>query len=434
MDIVSPRVISCPQSLHFTVQAGLGNLVMLAWSTLPGVTVGRLVVGLGVGMVASAGTAWAADQDETKGAARAGVVLTSGFAVGPVATALIAWTVPGRAGAHLAFAVPVVLTAVFALLCLRVPDPGPSRVAARRAADGHDSPAATVTDERRLGPALAASLPMALWVFACVTVSMIVLTERIDEQYSGPLLPAGAAVLSLGTGVLAQVGMRRVGEWRGLGAVGAGLATTGYVIAGVAGAQVGLATFAVCSVVLGCAYGLCLGQGLRDVERLAPLASRGAATGLFYVVSYSGFALPFVLNTYEDSLGASAPMYVLAALAAITALARFAAGAPRRRPAPRPSVGSHRNVGRREVVALEEDCVPAVGGERVSEAVPEVQTSRAPTPSAEVPVRLPSHDRLLRGERHDLHRQGVEELVEPAPGGGRRPPVDDDAALDVGGR
>ena len=82
-------------------------------------------------MVASAGTAWAADQDETKGAARAGVLLTSGFAVGPVATALIAWAVSGRTGAHLAFAVPVVLTAVFALLCLRVPDPGPSRVAPR---------------------------------------------------------------------------------------------------------------------------------------------------------------------------------------------------------------------------------------------------------------------------------------------------------------
>ncbi|MGE9783447.1 MFS transporter [Janibacter sp. G368] len=213
------------------VLAGLGNLVMIAWSTLPGVTVGRLVVGLGVGMVASAGTAWAADQDETKGAARAGVLLTSGFAVGPVATALIAWAVPGRAGAHLAFAVPVVLTAIFALLCLRVVDRGPSRVAARRAASGA-TPPAPVTDERRLGPALAASLPMALWVFACVTVAMIVLTERIDEQHAGPLLPAVAAVLSLGTGVLAQVGMRRVGGWRGLGVVGAALATTGYVIAG----------------------------------------------------------------------------------------------------------------------------------------------------------------------------------------------------------
>ncbi|UUZ45978.1 hypothetical protein LP422_08910 [Janibacter limosus] len=50
-------------------------------------------------------------------------------------------------------------------------------------------------------------------------------------------------------------------------------------------------------------------------------------TGLFYVVSYSGFALGFVLNTYEDSLGSSAPLLVLAALAAVTALARFVGGA-----------------------------------------------------------------------------------------------------------
>ena len=297
--------------------AGIGNLVMLATPTLVGVTIGRLVVGLGVGMVASAGTAWAADQDAAKGAARAGVMLTSGFAVGPVATALIAWTVPGRAGALLGFAVPAALTAALAALCLRVADRGPARVAPRAAADG------PATDERRLGPALATSLPMALWVFSCVTVAMIVLTERIGEQYSGPLLPAVAAVLSLGTGVLAQVGMRRAGAWRAFGVVGAGLATTGFAIAGVAGGQMGLATFAVCSVILGSAYGLCLGQGLQDVDRLAPLASRGVATGLFYVVSYSGFALPFVLNTYEGSIGASVPMYALAALAAITTLTRL---------------------------------------------------------------------------------------------------------------
>ena len=300
------------------VLAGLGNLVMLATPTLVGVTIGRLVVGLGVGMVASAGTAWAADQDAAKGAARAGVLLTSGFAVGPVATALIAWTVPGRPGALLAFAVPAALTAAFAVLCLRVADRGPSRVAVSRARCH-----GPVTDERRLGPALATSLPMALWVFSCVTVAMIVLTERIGEQYSGPLLPAVAAVLSLGTGVLAQVGMRRAGAWRAFGVVGAALAMTGFVIAGVAGGQMGLATFAACSVILGSAYGLCLGQGLQDVDRLAPLASRGVATGLFYVVSYSGFALPFVLNTYEGSIGASVPMYALAALAAITTLTRL---------------------------------------------------------------------------------------------------------------
>ena len=164
---------------------------------------------------------------------------------------------------------------------------------------------------------------MALWVFSCVTVAMIVLTERIGAQYAGPLLPAVAAVLSLGTGVLVQLGMRRASGSRVFGVVGAGLATVGFVVAGVAGAQMGLATFVACSVVLGSAYGLCLGQGLQDVDRMAPLASRGVATGLFYVVSYSGFALPFVLNTYEGTLGASAPMYVLAGLAAITALARL---------------------------------------------------------------------------------------------------------------
>ena len=38
---------------------------------------------------------------------------------------------------------------------------------------------------------------------------------------------------------------------------------------------------------------------------------------------------------------------------------------------------------------------------------------------------------LDRGERPRLHLQRVEELVEPAPGGGSRPPVDDDAAVIV---
>lgn len=48
-------------------------------------------------------------------------------------------------------------------------------------------------------------------------------------------------------------------------------------------------------------------------------------TGLLYVVSYSGFALPFVLNTYEDRIGPSAPLVVLAVLAVLTAVARLVA-------------------------------------------------------------------------------------------------------------
>ena len=274
-------------------------------------------------MVASAGTAWAADQDAAKGAARAGVVLTSGFAIGPVASALLAVSTPGRAGIVLAYAVPVVLTGVSALLIL-----GPNATAGTTSTTARrdDARRAPFVDERRIAPALASALPMGLWVFSCVVVSVIVLTERIGDRFSGPMLIAVACVLSLGTGMVVQIATRTVAGWRPLGVIGAGLATTGFTIAAVAGTQMGLATFVLCAVVLGCAYGLCLGQGLQDVERLAPRHARGLVTGLFYVVSYSGFALGFVLNTYEDSIGSSTPLLVLAALATVTALARFVGG------------------------------------------------------------------------------------------------------------
>ena len=322
---ISDRRGRRPVVLTGLVLAASGNLVMLLWPTLAGVVLGRLVVGLGVGMVASAGTAWAADQDAAKGAARAGVVLTSGFAIGPVASALLAVSAPGRPGIVLAYAVPVVLTGVSALLVLRAHATALTTSTATRRDD--DARSAPFVDGRRIGPALASALPMGLWVFSCVVVAVIVLTERIGDRFSGPMLIAVACALSLGTGMVAQISTRTVVGWRPLGVIGAGLAAAGFAIAAVAGAQMGLATFVLCAVVLGSAYGLCLGQGLQDVERLAPRHARGLVTGLFYVVSYSGFALGFVLNTYEDSIGSSAPLLVLAALAAVTALARSVGGA-----------------------------------------------------------------------------------------------------------
>lgn len=338
----SDRIGRRPVVLAGLTLAGAGNVVMLIWPALAGVILGRLVVGLGVGMVASAGSAWAADQDGAKGGARAGVVLTTGFAVGPVASGLVTHLVPGRVGVTVAFAVPVVLTAVAGVLCLIVGRRGSGArhvgedVAGDRVGDragaataGASRPATTTAssapfvDGRRVGTALGSALPMALWVFSTVAVAMIVLTHRIGAEFSGPLLPAVASVLSLGTGVLVQVTTRRVAHWRPLGVIGAGLAAAGLALAGAAGGQMSLAVFAACSIILGAAYGLCLGQGLQDVGRLAPPAARGMVTGLFYVVAYSGFALPFVLNTYQGRLGASAPMSALAGLAVASAVGRL---------------------------------------------------------------------------------------------------------------
>ena len=81
--------------------------------------------------------------------------------------------------------------------------------------------------------------------------------------------------------------------------------------------------FIVCALVLGTAYGLCLREGLLDLESLAPPASRGALTGIFYVGTYLGFGLPVLLVVIEPTMGPSLPLVILAAVAAVVAVVRF---------------------------------------------------------------------------------------------------------------
>ena len=217
---VSDRVGRRPVVLAGLALACAGNLVMLIWPTLVGVVIGRLVIGLGVGMVASAGTAWAADQDAAKGAARAGVVLTGGFAIGPVVTALLTTARPGRPGIVAAYAIPVLLTAS----CVALIVPRTDTETEDAAVHDDEVRGTPFVDGRRIGPALIAALPMGLWVFACVISAVMVFTGRIGDRFSGPLLIAVACILALGTGLLTQIGTRRWGYWRALGVIGAGTA------------------------------------------------------------------------------------------------------------------------------------------------------------------------------------------------------------------
>lgn len=70
----------------------------------------------------------------------------------------------------------------------------------------HGTPGVTMA-----GIALATALPMALWTFACVTTSFLVLAARVSSRFeSGALLPGLAAALAFGSGVVAQaLGRRR---------------------------------------------------------------------------------------------------------------------------------------------------------------------------------------------------------------------------------
>ncbi len=128
--------------------------------------------------------------------------------------------------------------------------------------------------------------------------------------------------------------------------VGAGHATDGIaVVAGVT-APVGLIVLVVglalsaataatdrlwlllpCAVVLGAAYGLCLVAGLVQVQRLAPAGGLARLTAVYYMLTYIGFAEPYVLSLGAHLTGYPTILSITAALALLTATAvHLAAG------------------------------------------------------------------------------------------------------------
>lgn len=87
-----------------------GTLAMLVSQHSDVLLAGRLIVGAGVGLAMSAGTAWASDLKGPAGAATAGAVLIAGFAVGPFAAGAI--TSAGSIGVRLSFGVAAVILGV----------------------------------------------------------------------------------------------------------------------------------------------------------------------------------------------------------------------------------------------------------------------------------------------------------------------------------
>ncbi|ALG85321.1 MFS transporter [Gordonia phthalatica] len=309
---ISDRVGRKPIVLPGAAGAAFGNLLMLVWHTEPGVLVGRFAVGLGVGLAVSAGTAWCADLGGKRGTVFAGAVLTSGFAAGPLASGLIAQFTDS-----VAVLAPFTVTVVMSLLAVAAGLTVPN---VRRTVT-HDDHLVDSGTVRSLARALWTGIPMSLWVFSAITLSIVTMAGRMTA-FSGPWVPGVAAVLSLGSGVVTQVIARRSmwGPRAGIG--GALLVAAGLITMAVAGSDPSPLQFIVASVLLGSGYGLCLREGLLDVETYAPAAKRGLAIGVFYVGTYLGFGLPLVLRGLAPSFGIVAPMIVLALMAVASAAIR----------------------------------------------------------------------------------------------------------------
>ena len=317
---LSDRVGRAPVVLPGTAIAVAGTLSMGAWHAAVGLLVGRLVVGLGAGLAFGAGTAWTADLRGARGTVLVGVVLTCGFAAGPLASGVLAQWVAAPLTTPFLVAAGLGVVAIAAALAWH------TQPAHRALTD------VSVPVHASAASALGWALPLAPFVFGCATVAFVTLPARLPEQHTGPLLPGIAATLTLGTGIVVQLLARRRGFGPGAGTAGAVFAAAGFALASAGGPHPSLLQFVACCLLLGSGYGLCLRAGLLDLEVFAPAAMRGALTGVFYVGTYLGFALPLLLVVLEPQVGAAGPLLVLAGSALLAAGARAARLAARDRP------------------------------------------------------------------------------------------------------
>ncbi|ALC04576.1 permease [Corynebacterium deserti GIMN1.010] len=297
------------------VLSAVGNISLLLFHQGTPLLTGRFIVGLGVGLVVSAGTAWAGRLRGASGVTLAGIILTCGFMVGPiVASGLGVTSISIDALFGLSIALSLVAVVAGALLgdaprlstppttLQATPSPGPRRSMAK---------------------ALAVALPMAIWVFSSITTTLIVLAARTAEHFDNAIiLPALGAALAFSAGLIAQFLGRRFNWGRTSGIVGALCSLTGFSLAAYAGESVPVWLFIIAAFFFGTAYGLCLREGLLGIETYTPAHRRGTAIGIYYVFTYLGFGLPVLLDALLPHLGATIPLIGLAVLAACSAAIR----------------------------------------------------------------------------------------------------------------
>ena len=159
------------------------------------------------------------------------------------------------------------------------------------------------------------------WVFGTVTTTFVFLPSQLSEHLDRPILVAGLmAMLTMGSGVIIQqlAGRIRMTPFHGmvLAALGMGLCLT---IIAAAHHSWAVALLPVAAIVMGCSYGIGMLTGLAETQAIAHPDQLGAATGVFYSLTYLGFFAPFILSLLGPAVGYSTAFILGLVVAALTA-------------------------------------------------------------------------------------------------------------------
>src|ERR1700742_1255770 len=179
-------------ALAGSATAVVGTVAMLL-SQQPDVLLpGRLIVGVGVGLAMTSGTAWASDLRGPAGAATAGAGLIAGA---------------GDFGVEVSFAVAAALV-VAAMAFMYAAARGTAESVPVATGDAQTATTSRPSSTR----ALRWALPLAPWVFASATLGFITIPSRVPTGLAAPIAAGIAAVIVNGSSGVIQI-IARLGTW-----------------------------------------------------------------------------------------------------------------------------------------------------------------------------------------------------------------------------
>lgn len=311
------RAVVLPSAL---AAFGASALLGAAGASFTFLLLGRLLYGLGAGGVMSAGATWLIELSHDSLAAgprRATIALSAGFGLGPLVTGVLAQYAPEPTRGPFALHLLVLGAALF--IVRPAPDTGAPRDTAGNTAK---RPLIRIELERDAWSRfLRGVAPMAPFVFGFPAIAFAALPSLLGGALGpAPLVYTGAlCAITLAAGVVAQPITRRFAP---MIAARAGLfgGTIGLLLGALAVMTHSPALLLIVAPLLGAAYGVCMTSGIQSVQRLAQPEARGGVMGLFYLLTYVGFAAPYLLALATRVVTPALALEIIAASSLATAL------------------------------------------------------------------------------------------------------------------
>jgi MFS family permease len=306
--------------------SAVSDVVFLAWPSLPGLLLGRVLSGFSVGLTTGTATAALAElhPDRRRATTLATVANMGGLGLGPVVAGVLAQFLPGPTTTPF---VALLVLLVPAVALLRVPETARPQGRGWLHAVRPQRLALPRTGRRAFAAACVAGFGafVLLGLFTSLTSSL--LSRELADP--GPAVVGLAVTVTFAASVACQLAVARM-DLRRAALTGLTALPVGAALVVVAVAAGSLALFLTGAVVGGAGIGLAFQSALSRVAQLARDDDRGAVTSTFFVAAYFGITVPVVgVGELATATGLATAALALAVLVAALAVAGWALTAAR---------------------------------------------------------------------------------------------------------